>query len=221
MNRSLLVWLCGASLLALMLAGAAQDEEQETMAEMWYQRLLSHEGSLPETALELSAHRKALAQAVTQMINDREMREQHPEVVGAAMALAGDLQLIGCIPALAENIKFRAVRPSGLISERIEFYPAGLALTRMGFASVPALVSLVKSDDADETTLAIFALCRLPHKNLILDVLKAEQARTTSEVTAAKLASALSIVDTARMDEERLRPKSDKGTSAAIPEGEN
>ncbi len=79
---------------------------------------------------------------------------------------------------------------------------------------MPALVSVVKSDDADETTLAIFALCRLPDKNLLLDVLKAEQARTTSEVTAAKLASALSIVDTARMDEERLRPKSDKGTSA-------
>lgn len=205
MNRSLLLWLCVALLLALTSPGADEDTEQQTIVQMWYQRVLSHEGALPETALELSSDRNALAQALTQMISDREMREQHPEVVGAAMTLAGDLQLTACIPALAQNIKFWAVEPSSIASETIESYPAGLALTRMGFAPVPALVSLIKSDDADETTLAIFALCRLAHKDLILDILKAKQARATSEVVAAKLASAVSIVDTARKDEERSR----------------
>ena len=205
MNRSLLLWLCAALLLALTSPGADEDSEQQSIVQMWYQRVLSHEGALPETALELSSDRNALAQALTQMISDREMREQHPEVVGAAMTLAGDLQLIGCIRALAQNIKFWAVEPSSIRSARIDFYPAGLALTRMGFASVPALISLVKSNDADETTLAIFALRRLPHKELLLDILKAEQARATSEVIVAKLASAVSIVDTAIKDEERLR----------------
>ncbi len=205
MKRSHLLWLCAVLLLALSVPGVGEDGEQQSIVEMWYQRVLSHEGALPETALELSSDRNALAQALTQMISDREMREEHPEVVGAAMTLAGDLQLIACVPALAENIKFWAVEPSSIASETIESYPAGLALTRMGFASVPALISLVKSNDADETTLAIFALCRLPHKDLLLDILKAEQARATSEVIVAKLASAVSIVDTARKDEERLR----------------
>ena len=197
------VSLCGLLCLALTMAGTVKADGERDSVQEWRHRLLSSPDKLTATISQLASERRALARAVNQIIEDVDLQKQQPKVVGAAMKLAGELQLTECTPALGENIQFTVAQPSTLRPDTIDNYPAGLALIRMGFASVPVLLRILIGDDADDGFIAVCALCRLPHKGMIVDLLEAEKARATSEVTAEVLATTISIIEQARKDEER------------------
>lgn len=197
------MWLWGLLCLALAMAGTVKADAERDSVQEWRQRLLSSPDKLTSTISQLASERRALAKAVNQIIEDVDLQKQEPEVVGAVMKLAGELQLTECIPVLAENIQFIVAPLSAFHHETIDDFPAGLALVRMGFASIPVLLRIVIGDDADDGFLALFALRRMPHKGMIVDLLEAEKARATSEVTAKELAITISIIEQARKDEQR------------------
>ena len=184
-----------AAALALSVGpNAVPQDEAPTVAHI-RQHLLSEDGLSPEAIADLAARRKALATALVDIINDLGLQQERPAAVAAAMRLAGELQLMACVPTLAANIRFWAVEPSSIRSESIDCYPGGLALTNMGLAVVPELVKLLRSDDPDEVTLTIFVLCRLPHRQIVMDAVRGEQERTISPVARDNLARALIILE--------------------------
>lgn len=167
--------LCAA--LFALLAPACGDVHR-TDALYWRQQLLAGGGEGKATTASLVAERVALTKAVIEIIEDVDLQRERPHVVEAAMVLAGQLQLTECIPVLAENIQFWADPPSGVLPETITSYPAGMALSRIGIASVPALIDLRQSADGGVAVLADMALYEMRHKALIIDLLVAARDRT-------------------------------------------
>ncbi len=194
----LLPWM-----LAILCMAVCPADVQRADSLYWRERILAGTDEARALTSGLAAERAALTKAVIEIIEDVDLQRERPHVVEAAMVLAGELQLTECIPVLAESIQFWAVEPSTFFPERIEWYPAGMALIHMGFAAVPALVGLLPSDDLDSGTLASMALNKMQQKPLILDLMVAARDRTGDPTKRERLDLCVKIMQSSIRDDQR------------------
>lgn len=196
-------WYTALCAVLLTLVAPACGAPQRRDPLYWREQILSGTDEARALTSGLAAERAALTKAVIEIIEDVDLQKEQPHVVEAAMILAGEVQLTECIPVLAENILFWAETPSVFVVEGIEVFPAGMALVRIGFASVPTLLHVLQSDDADSAFVARMALGKMPHKPLILDLMVGVRDRTEEPTKRDRLDAYVRIMQTSIKDDQR------------------